>query len=197
MEFLLNPNVAYLFLMGGVLLGMLALATPGTGMIEIGAFFCIVLAGYAIYNLAFNSWALMVLALSVIPFIYALQKPKRELFLGLAIVMLVIGAVFMFPKTDNQTSVNPILALMASSLVAGFLWLAIRKSLEAASVRPTHDLNGLVGQIGEARTDVKNDGSVQVGGELWSARSDNSIPAGSIVKVIGREGFVIVVAKEG
>ena len=197
MEFLLNPNVAYLFLMGGVLFGMLALATPGTGMIEIGAFFCIVLAGYAIYNLAFNSWALMVLALSVIPFIYALQKPKRELFLGLAIVMLVIGAVFMFPKTDNQTSVNPILALMASSLVAGFLWLAIRKSLEAASVRPTHDLNGLVGQIGEARTDVKNDGSVQVGGELWSARSDNSIPAGSIVKVIGREGFVIVVAKEG
>jgi len=197
MEFLLNPNVAYLFLMGGVLLGMLALATPGTGMIEIGAFFCIVLAGYAIYNLAFNSWALMVLALSVIPFIYALQKPRRELFLGLAIVMLVIGAVYMFPKTDDQTSVNPILALMASSLVAGFLWLAIRKSLEAASVRPTHDLNGLVGQIGEARTDVKNDGSVQVGGELWSARSDNSIPAGSIVKVIGREGFVIVVAKEG
>jgi len=197
MEFLLDPNVAYLFLMGGVLLGMLALATPGTGMIEIGAFFCIVLAGYAIYNLTFNGWALIVLALSVIPFIYALQKPKRELFLGLAIVMLVIGSVFMFPKTDDQTSVNPIVALMASSLVAGFLWLAIRKSLEAASVRPTHDLNGLVGQIGEARTDVKNDGSVQVGGELWSARSDNSIPAGSMVKVIGREGFVIVVAKEG
>ena len=197
MEFLLDPNVAYLFLMGGVLLGMLALATPGTGMIEIGAFFCIVLAGYAIYNLTFNGWALIVLALSVIPFIYALQKPKRELFLGLAIVMLVVGSVFMFPKTDDQTSVNPIVALMASSLVAGFLWLAIRKSLEAASVRPTHDLNGLVGQIGEARTDVKNDGSVQVGGELWSARSDNSIPAGSMVKVIGREGFVIVVAKEG
>jgi len=197
MEFLLDPNVAYLFLMGGVLLGMLALATPGTGLIEIGAFFCIVVVGYAIYNLTFNGWALMVLALSVIPFIYALQKPKRELFLGLAIVMLVIGSVFMFPKTDDQTSVNPIVALMTSSLVAGFLWLAIRKSLEAASVRPTHDLNTLVGQIGEARTDVKNDGSVQVGGELWSARSDNSIPAGSMVKVIGREGFVIVVAKEG
>jgi len=45
MEFLLDPNVAYLFLMGGVLLGMLALATPGTGLIEIGAFFCIVVVG--------------------------------------------------------------------------------------------------------------------------------------------------------
>ena len=196
MDFLLDPNIAYLFLLGGVLMAMLALATPGTGFFEIGAFFCIALAGYAVYYLSFNWWALILLALSVVPFIYAIQKPKRELYLGLSILLLVIGSVFMFPESDGL-AVNPFVAVLASGLVAGFLWIAVRKSLEAASVRPTHDLAGLVGQIGEARTKVDDDGSVQVAGELWSARSEKPIAAGSPIRVVSRDGFVLIVEKSG
>lgn len=195
MDFLLDPNVAYLFLLGGVLMAMLALATPGTGFFEIGAFFCIVLAGYAVYNLSFNWWALLLIALSIVPFFYAIQKPKREQFLALSILLLVIGSVFMFPRSEGQAGVNPIVAVAASALVAGFVWIAVRKSIEAAYARPMHDLEGLVGQIGEARTAIHDDGSVQVGGELWSARSENSIPAGSSIRVVRRDGFVVVVEK--
>ena len=196
MDFLLDPNIAYLFLLGGVLMAMLALATPGTGFFEIGAFFCIALAGYAVYNLSFNWWALILLALSVVPFIYAIQRPKRELYLGLSILLLVIGSVFMFPQ-NGGLAVNPFVAVLASGLTAGFLWIAVRKSLEAASVRPSHDLAGLVGQIGEARTKVDEDGSVQVAGELWSARSDKPIAAGSPIRVVDRDGFVLIVEKSG
>ena len=195
MDFLLDPNIAYLILLGGVLLAMLALAAPGTGFFEIGAFFCIALAGYAIYNLSFNWWALILLALSIVPFIYAIQKPKRELYLGLSILLLVIGSVFIFPRTEEGAVVNPIVAIVASGLVAGFLWIAVRKSVEAASVTPSHDLEGLVGQIGEARTKVDADGSVQVAGELWSARSEKPIAAGNSIRVVKREGFVLIVEK--
>src|SRR5688572_31227073 len=87
MEFLFDPNIAYLILLGGVLLAMLSLASPGTGLLEIGAFFCIALAGYAIYNLSFNWWALLLLGLSIVPFVYAIQKPKRELYLALSILL--------------------------------------------------------------------------------------------------------------
>ena len=193
MDFLLNPNVAYLILLGGVLLAMMALASPGTGLFEIGAFFCIALAGYAIYNLSFNWWALLLLGLSIVPFVYALQKPKREPFLALSILLLIVGSVFMFPRTDEQALVNPLVAIVASGLVAGFLWIAVRKSVEANSVKPTHDLAELVGQIGEARTRVNDEGSVLVAGEMWSARSEKPIPAGSSVRVVRREGFVLIV----
>ncbi len=196
MDFLLDPNIAYLFLIGGVLMAMLSLATPGTGFFEIGAFFCIAAAGYAVYNLSFNWWALILLALSVVPFIYAIQRPKRELYLGLSILLLVIGSVFMFPQ-NGGLAVNPFVAVLASGLVAGFLWIAVRKSIEAANVSPSHDLAGLVGQIGEARTKVDEDGSVQVAGELWSARSDKPIAAGSPIRVVGRDGFVLIVEKSG
>ena len=197
MDFLLDPNIAYLILLGAVLLAMLALASPGTGLLEIGAFFGMALAGYAIYHLSFNWWALVLVGLSVIPFVYALQKPKRELYLVLSILLLVIGSVFMFPRTADQVMVNPLVAAVASALVAGFLWIAVRKSLEARSIRPTHDLTGLVGQIGEARTKVNDEGSVQVNGELWSARSDKPIPAGSSIRVLRREGFILIVEKNG
>jgi membrane-bound serine protease (ClpP class) len=171
----------------------MAIVSPGTGLFEVGAFFCLLLAGYAVYNLSFNWWALMLLVLSLVPFVYAIRKPGRELFLILSIVLLTVGSVFLFPDTDEILAVNPILAITASLLMAIFLWIAVRKSMEAATIRPSHDLDALVGKVGEARTKVFDDGSVQVGGELWSARSEKSIPAGSQIRVIRREGFVVIV----
>ena len=197
MDFLLDPNIAYLILLGGVLMAMMALVTPGTGLFEIGALFCIMIAGYAIYSLSINWWALVLLALSIVPFVYAIQKPKRELYLALSILLLVIGSVFMFPRTEEQTLVNPLVALMGSGLSAGFLWIAVRKSLEAAHARPSHSLDWLVDQVGEAKTKVYEDGSVQVNGELWSARSETSIPAGSAIRVVRRDGFILIVEKNG
>lgn len=196
MDFLLNPNVAYLFLIGGVFLAMLALAAPGTGLIEIAAFFAILFAGYAVYRLSFNWWALLLLALALVPFVYALQKPKRELFLALAILLLIGGSVFMFPPTAAGETVNPLLAIVASAFVAGFLWIGVRKAVEAARARPLHDLDGLVGSEGEARTKIEAEGSVLVDGELWSAKSDKTIAAGSPVRVIRRDGFVLIVEKK-
>jgi membrane-bound serine protease (ClpP class) len=197
MNILLDPNVAYLILLAGLLLGMMAIVSPGTGVYEVGAFFGLALAGYAVYNLSFNGWALVLLVLSVIPFLYAIQKPKRELFLGLAILLMVIGSVFLFVSENGQPSVNPILAIISSVLVASFLWLAIRKTMQAMHIKPMHDLEALIGQIGETKTKVHQDGSVQVAGELWSARSAESISAGSRIRVVRREGFILVVEKDG
>ena len=195
MDFLLDPNVAYLILLGAVLLAMMSLASPGTGLFEIGAFLCMALAGYAIYNLSFNWWALLLLALGIVPFVYAIQKPKRELYLALSILLIVVGSVFIFPRTEDQPMVNPLVAILGSGSVAALLWFAVRKSVEATGMRPTHDLTGLIGQIGEARTKINEEGSVLVAGELWSARSENPIPAGSSIRVLRREGFILIVEK--
>ena len=195
MEFLLDPNIAYLFLLGGVLLGLMAIITPGTGLFEVGAFFCLALAGYAVYNRPINWWALVILILSIIPFVFAIRRPKREWLLALSILGLIVGSVFLFSTDGLQPAVNPLLAFVSSILYAGFLWIIIQKTLQASHARPSHDLSTLVGQVGEAKTRIHSEGSVQVAGELWSARSEKSIPNGSSVKVVGREGFVLVVEK--
>lgn len=196
MDFLLDPNVAYLILLGGILLGLLAIVTPGTGLFEVGAFFCLVLAGYAVYNLSFNWWALLLILVSIIPFGYASRKPKREVFLGLAILLLIVGSVFLFAVDGWKPAVNPLVAFLASGSMAVFLWVVVRKSVQAAAIRPTHDLDALVGEVGDARTVIKDDGSVYVHGEMWTARSADEIASGSRIRVVRREGFILVVEKE-
>ena len=195
MDFLLEPNIAYLILLGGILLSLMAIVTPGTGLFEVGAFFCLALAGYAVYNLSFNWWAIVLLILSVVPFIYSIQKPKRELYLGLSIALLVLGSVFLFAVDGWKPAVNPFVALVTSGLISTFLWIVVRKTVQVASARPTHDLELLMGLTGEARSNIYEEGSVYVAGEMWSARSNEHIPAGSSIRVVRREGFILVVEK--
>ena len=192
---LLNPNVAYLLLVGGALLAILALLNPGTGLLEVAALILLVLAGWGIYNLPINYWALGLLLLGVFPFLFALRKSGQRVYLGVSIAALVVGSIFLFQGQGLIPAVNPFLALLVSALVVGFVWLVAQKALEAERARPVHDLKALIDTIGEAKTDIHAEGSVQVAGELWSARSQQPIPVGSKVRVIAREGFILDVEK--
>lgn len=195
MNFLLDPNVAYLILVIGVILGMLALFTPGTGILEIGALFAIFLAGYAMYNLPIRLWALVLLAVGTVPFFFALRKFKQWYWLVPAIVSAVVGSVFLFKSDTSLTAINPVFATFVSIVSIVLMWFIGIKSLEALRLRPSQDLSRLIEEIGEARTDIHNEGTVYVGGEDWTARSEKKIPAGSQVKVIDREGLVLLVVK--
>ncbi len=193
-DILLNPNLAYLFLVLGFLLILMAIMTPGTGLLEIGGLILLILAGWEITNLPINAWALGVLLLAAIFFLLAFRQSRPQLYLGLSILALVLGSTFLFRgETWSQPAVNPFLALTVSVLSSGFIWLAARKTLEARRISPSHSLESLIGAIGEAKTEIFEDGSIQVAGELWSARSEKTIPAGSQVRVIGREGFILEV----
>jgi membrane-bound ClpP family serine protease len=193
MNLLLDPNVAYLLLVGGFIVAILALFSPGTGLLEIGALFMLFLAGYSIYNLAFNSWALLVLILGVFPFLLALRKSRQWIFLALSLLALVVGSVFMFRQADGAPAINPWLAFLVSLLSVTFLWMVGRRGIEAIDLPLSHDLQRLPGLVGQAHTDIFQEGSAYVAGEEWSARSEVKIPLGSRVRVISRDGLVLTV----
>ena len=194
MEFLQNPNIVYLLLAGGLIFAVLALVAPGTGILEIGAIFILGVAGWAIvtYDMPINAWALILLAAGVISFFFAVRRPRQWVFLAITIIMVVLGSAFLFRSdTWYLPAVNPLLVLVVSVLSGGFFWLAARKVTEAASIRPTHDLEALVGATGEAKERIAAEGSVQVAGELWSARSERPIQTGARVRVVNRDGFTL------
>ncbi len=193
MEFLLDPNIAYFLLIAAILFVLFAIATPGTGVPELIAVFALALAGYAVYRLSLNWWALLLLVASLVPFFFAVRGPRRELWLVVSIIGFTAGSVFFFPSANGLISVNPALAAVTSALFAIFVWFSARKVVQISLVTPVHELSSLIGQRGETRTAVKEDGSVQVASELWSARSEKLIPVGSVVQVIGRKGFVLIV----
>jgi membrane-bound serine protease (ClpP class) len=193
MDFALNANIAYVLLVLGSILTMLAIVTPGTGLLEIGALFSFALAGFAAFDLGFNIWALILLVIMLVPFIYATRKPKRELYLGASILLMIIGSIYLYPTQGLRPAVNPILAIIVSLLSGLFVWLVVQKTVNAMHTHPDHDLGSLLGQPGESKTIVHHEGSVQVDGELWSARSTERIPQGKKIRVTGRDGFTLLV----
>jgi len=196
METLINPNLAYLLLVLGSTFLMMALVTPGTHVLEGGAILLLIAAGYLVFRLGFNPWALLVLVLSLVPFVYASRKARREFFLAISLLGVIAGSVYLFPGSGWIPAVNPILAVVVASLSTGFVWLVVRKGIQAHDRPPLQDLETLVGKTGTAKTAVNEAGTVQVASELWSARSAQPLLAGTRVRIVGREGLTLVVERD-
>jgi len=194
MEILINPNVAYLLLVVGIVMVIMALFAPGTGIIELGAFFLLLLAGWEMTQLPINLWALGLLVLGVIPFILAVRKSHKMVYLVIALVAFIIGSIYLF-KGEYwwQPGVNPILAIVTSLLAGGYIWIAVTKVMETEYMRPQHGTDQLIGKIGEAKTDIYDEGSVQIESELWSAHSTVPIDVGKDVRVVKIDGFILEV----
>ena len=194
LEFLLDPNVAYLTLVLAFLITLMAILTPGTAVFEIIALLMLIVSGWQIYNIPFNLWALIAIFSGAILFFIAVRWSKKLIFLALSILLLIIGSVFLFQGEPWwRPAVNPFLAIIVSAAVGSFLWIVAVKVMAADSTTPTHDLGQLIGMVGEAKSNIHQEGSVQGDGELWTAQSEEMILIGNRVRVIDRNGFMLVV----
>jgi membrane-bound serine protease (ClpP class) len=197
MDLLQNPTITYLLIAVGLILAVLAVAAPGTGILELVALALLFTGGIAIfvYDLSINAWALLVLLVGAILFVISIRRPRQIAVLVAAIVAIVIGSAYLFQGPEWWIpGVNPYVALVVSVLSGVFFWFLARKAIEAASVPPHQDLGALIGAIGEAKTYIYQEGSVYAGGEQWSAHSDHPIPVGTRVRILERDGFTLKVA---
>ena len=189
-----DPNVAYVTAMLALLVVVLAVLTPGTGILEVTAFFLLTVAGYQVSRMAVNLWALVFVALGLLPLALAFRRKNTRLALGISLALFFIGNALLFRDPQGGLiGVHPLVMLTAILLEGGFLWLLAEKSLETLSAPPRQDLSRLIGEIGEARTPVYREGSVYVNGEAWSAQSETPISEGERVRVVGREGLFLLV----
>jgi len=84
-------------------------------------------------------------------------------------------------------------ALVSAAVIAG---LAIRAArVRARPVRTGAE--GMIGETGRALTDIGPAGRVIAHGEYWDARSETPLAAGSAVRIVGKEGFTLIVADAG
>ncbi len=186
-------NLLYLLLVAGLWLTALAIVSPGTGTLEVLAFFALAGAGLGTLFLPPNGWAVVVLVMGVVFLILSLKMRRVELWLGLSAVAFCLGSVFLFRLEEGGPAVHPLLAIVVSLMTLGYFWLAIRKAILAHQIGPTIDPTLVVNQIGEVRTAIDPTGSVYVAGELWTARAEAPIAVGTSVRVREREGLILKV----
>ena len=76
-----------------------------------------------------------------------------------------------------------------------FFTVAIGLAIKAQQRKPTTGYEGLVGEIGVAKTAIKNTGQIMLHGELWSASCREPIKAGAKVKVLSVDKLEVLVTK--
>jgi membrane-bound serine protease (ClpP class) len=185
-------NLMYLLLVAGVWFASLAVISPGTGLYELLTLITLGGAAFGLFYIPFNAWAFVPLILGMATFLSSLWiKKLEEVMLGISALLFSVGSIYLFQSTWDKPAVHPLLAILVSLSTLGFYWFAIRKTIAAQRAQSIHDPSLLLGQIGVSRTAIEPKGTVYVGGENWSARSDRPIPAGANVLVKSRKGLVL------
>lgn len=181
MAFLINPDVAYLLIVAAVMMFILTAAKPQSTLLKVGMVVCLGAAGYEFSQLNGNVWALLVVAFSPLPFLVAIRQPRPNSVLAiLTIVMLTLGSVFLFWTADGWLYLMPLAGLVAI-LCGRIIWILFLRIRDGRQTRLSDAPHSLVGLIGTARTAIEkfDTGMVEIEGELWTARSDQPILAGS------------------
>jgi len=196
MESLINPKFAYVLLVTAVMLANMIILFPNSVIPKIGMIVCLGTAGYELFNLEANPWALLMMAVSSLPFfLTTYQSNFRRPLLVLSTGMLIFGSVFLFINKDGRPTMNLSLVPLISIFCALFILVAAERRLNILNPIPGAQRDSLVGITGDAIVEISDVGLVQVEGDTWSARSEQTIPAGSTVRILKQEGMILVVKK--
>jgi len=141
------------------------------------------------------SFGIALIILGIILFAFELIHPGALLLIP-GSILLVAGFLYLFlPDTLLDSWVGPF-AIVLAAVVAGLVEIPYYRW-----VAPTHrplstTSGGLVGEEAIVTTAVEPNnlrGKVRVRSEIWSARADRPIPAGTRVRIVHGEGVSVSV----
>jgi membrane-bound serine protease (ClpP class) len=191
-----TPTAVYLLIVLGVWGIAFELTQPALGLAGIAGGIFLAFAGYglAVVPVRWVGFALLLAGMGL----QGLDVVVRRLGLltGAGTVAFVAGSLLAWRGVASAIDL-PIWLVLAAT-VAGVLFfgfgmtvaLRARERVRTAQV-------GLVGLVGEVRSDLNPEGGVYVKGAIWRARSiDGPIRKGSRVRVKGVDGLILRVEQE-
>ena len=189
-----DPNVAYLLMTLGTI-GLLAeLYNPGAILPGIVGAISLILAFYSLQSLPVNYAGVLLLICGIVFLVLEISVTSYGLLALGGITSMILGGLLLI-KSDApylQVSLSFLLptVLTVAAMVAFAIWLAVTNSRQ----RPVTGVEGMIGEIGIATTDLTPHGQVTVHGELWEAVSREPIKRGEEAEVTSVQGLTLTVA---
>jgi membrane-bound serine protease (ClpP class) len=188
-----QPDIALILLTLGSLGLTFELMSPGAVLPGVVGGICLILGFFAMSVLPVDFAGVALLVLALILYIAEVKVVSHGV-LGIGgTISLVLGALMLFksPEPALRVSMEVIVSLAVFSLaVVGFLMtMALR--MRRAPVRT--GMEGLVHEIGTARSPIDPRGKVFVHGEIWDAVSDEPVASGDPVEVVAVRNLTLAV----
>ena len=188
-----NPNVAFILMLIGIYGLVFEFANPGAVAPGLVGGISLLVALLALNLLPIN-YAGAGLVLLGIGLMLAEAHIGSFGVIGVAgIVAFVIGAIIMFPSGAPGFGLSLPVVAAATVITAALLLLVLAMLLRSRKRPVVTGKEALLGAEGEAVAWDGAEGRVRIKGEIWRARSSGTLHPGSRVKVIDRDGLVLVV----
>lgn len=188
-----SPDIAYLLLLVGVFGLIFELYNPGIGLAGILGAVALLLGFYGLSVLPTNWIGVLLIIGAVAFFIIDLQVAGFGIWTLGGSIALIAGGLILFSGAA-EVRVAPWAIAVAVALTLVFFFSVMTAALRVRLRRPITGEEGIVGTVGEARTDIAPEGTVLTRGMLWRARTmETGIAAGSKVEVKATEGLVLLV----
>ena len=193
---LIDPTIAALLIIVAGYGIITELQNPGLILPGVVGGIAAVLAIVSLANLPVNVAGGLMMLLALVLFIADLKAPTHGFLSVGGVFALVLGMAFLINTGPVGLGVNPIVSLITGLVTLGFFAFFIRKVIAARRQPALSGADSMLGSLGEAREALAPEGLVFVAGALWKATSTSPIPAGSLVRVVGRQGLQLQVAPE-
>ncbi|TRZ47735.1 nodulation protein NfeD [bacterium] len=194
---LANPNIAYILLLLGFYGLLYEITHPGVGFPGIAGTICIILAFFSLQILPTNYTGLALIFLAIILFIAEAKVPGFGLLTLGGIVCMILGSLILFESPYKIMRVSLMLVISSSLATAGITIFLVGAVVKAHKRRIISGKEGLIGEIGQAKTDigVDKEGKVFVHGETWNAIAHEEIKTGEKIKVVKVDRMSLIVER--
>jgi membrane-bound serine protease (ClpP class) len=195
LDFISNPNVAYILLMIGIYGILFELYNPGSIFPGVIGALSLILAAYSLQMLPVNYAGLALIILAIILFLLEIKITSYGLLTIGGIVSLFVGSLMLIDAPGEFMKVS--LSLIITAVVVTFLFFTfvITLGIKAQFKKKATGFEAMLGAEGKVIEEIKANqkGKILVMGEIWSATSDVDIPVGAIVVVTKAESFTLFV----
>jgi len=188
-----NPNVAFILMLIGIYGLILEFFNPGAVAPGLVGTISLLVALYALALIPIN-YAGAALVLIGIGLMIAETHIGAFGAIGVGgIAAFVIGALMMFPSRAPGFALSGAVVTGTAIGSAALLLLALAALLRSRKRPVVTGTEALIGATGETVSWQGDEGRVRVKGEIWRARAAAPVADGSRIKVVSRDGLVLLV----
>jgi len=189
-----TPAVAYVLLVVGLLLIVFEFFTAGIGIAGVAGLVAATLASYGLGVLPTRLWAFLLLALGVLGYAIDLQAGAPRFWAAVGTIALAIGSVRLYDGFSVPWIAMTVVIAGTALFMVGAMPVMIRTRFST----PTIGRESMVGELGVAGSDVAPEGTVEVRGAPWRARTNRATPirSGDTIRVVGIDGLLLEVEPE-
>lgn len=196
--YLKDPNVAYILLIVGLWMAVIAATTPGTGFAEAAAAIAIVLAAIGLFNVTVNIAGVLLIIVGFVLFLVDVFAATHGVLLIAGAVALLFGSLILFPSEEGVQGLSGWLiggSTLVSAGLGSIVLHALYRTRQSGGVKlATLQVDGARGRVRKSIV-VGETGTVRVAGQAWSAVADEPLERGTEVIVKRREGLTLHVAR--